>query len=465
MRDETQDKTQAIASMDEIAFRLSDDKIREVVAAVRAQDADTVHALLDDLNIPDTADLIAMVGEDERKELLSMYSHAFNPLVFTEMDYELRRISLSAMPAANVAGIISALESDDALDLLINLDPAFQQEVIHKLSAKMRMALEEGLSFPEESAGRLMQREVVAVPQFWTVGKTIDYLRAAAMDLPEDFFDIFVIDPGYHILGQIPLGRLVRSNRSVKIETLMQREFHAVPAEMDQEEVSYLFKRGNITSAPVTDSENRLIGVITIDDIVDVIDEEAQEDFLKMAGVENDDLYRATLSTTGTRFRWLFVNLLTAILASVVISWFGATMEQIIALAILMPIVASMGGNAGTQTLTIAVRALATRQLSGANIGRIIWKETLVGALNGMAFAVIAGVITAIWFASPMLGVVIAGAMVINLFAAGVFGACIPILLHRMGSDPAISSTVFLTTITDVVGFFAFLGLGALLLM
>lgn len=447
-----------------VPFLLSDEQIREITEAVRAQDSDTVHGFLHDLSVADTGDLIAKISDEDRQELLSMYGNLLDPHVFTELDPELCRTSLSSMPPEQVAGIISALESDDALELIMNLEEELQKDILHKLSAKLRVAVEEGLSFPEDSAGRIMQREVVAVPEFWTVGKTIDYLRAAAEDLPEDFFDIFIINPAYHVIGQIPLNKLVRSKRSVKMEELTLEETHPIPADMDQEEVAHIFRRDNTGSAPVVDENGRLIGVITIDDIVDVIDQEAQEDLLKMAGVDQGDLYRAVLSTTGTRFRWLFVNLLTAILASIVISFFDATIEQIVALAVLMPIVASMGGNAGTQSLTVAVRALATRELSGANTWRIIWKEMLVGIMNGIAFAVITGVVAALWFDSTMLGGVIALAMVINLFVAGVFGAGIPILINRLGSDPAISSTVFLTTITDVVGFVAFLGLAAVLL-
>lgn len=310
-----------------------------------------------------------------------------------------------------------------------------------------------------------MQREVVAVPEFWTVGKTIDYLRSASDTLPADFFDIIVVSPSYHVTGEIPLRRLVCAKRSEKLETLKLEDAHPIPAEMDQEEVADIFRRDNILSAPVVDENGRLLGIITIDDIIDVIDEEAQEDFLKLAGVEDSDLYRAILSTTSKRFRWLFVNLLTAILASAVISFFDATIEQIVALAVLMPIVASMGGNAGTQALTVAVRALATRELSETNAWRIIGKETAVGTLNGALFAVLAGIATALWFASPMLGGVIAMAMIINLIVAGMFGAGIPIVLQRMGADPAVASAVFLTTVTDIVGFFAFLGLAALLLL
>ena len=450
---------------DDLHFLLTDEQILEIITAIRAQDSDTVHGILRDLNVADTADLIAKVGDEDRLELVSMYGEDINPHVFSALDDELCRSALSPMPPAQIASIISELESDDALNLIINLDEDLQQQILRKLSVKKRVAVEEGLSFPEDSAGRLMQREFVAVPQFWTVGKTLDYLRNAATDLPEDFFDIFVITPGYHVTGQIPLNRLVRAERSEKLDTLTLDETHPIHADMDQEEVAHMFRRDDTTSAPVVDTNGRLIGVITIDDVIDVIDEEAQEDFLKLAGVDQGDLYRAVFSTTGTRFRWLFVNLLTAILASIVISFFDATIEQIVALAVLMPIVASMGGNAGTQALTVAVRALATRELTGTNTWRVLWKETLVGSLNGIAFAILTGIVTTLWFGMPMLGVVIALAMTVNLIVAGICGAGIPILLNRMGSDPAVSSTVFLTTVTDVIGFFAFLGLAALLLL
>ena len=448
-----------------LSVALSDDEIRDIADAVHAQDTDTVHEALSDLSAPDVADLIAKVNDEDREELISMYAEDLDPVVFTEMDSELAKSVLSNMPASQVATLITALETDDALEIIENLDSDFQKDIMRQLSAKTRAAVEEGLSFPEDSAGRLMQREVVAVPEFWTVGKTLDYLRKAPEDLPVDFFDIFVIDPSYHVRGHIPLNRLVRSPRSEKIENLSLEDTVTIAAEMDQEDVARLFRRDNLMSAPVTDDAGRLIGVITIDDVVDVIDEEAAEDILKLAGVDRGDLYRAVLSTTGTRFRWLFINLLTAILASVVISFFDATIEELVALAVLMPIVASMGGNAGTQALTVAVRALATKELSGANTARIVWKETIVGTLNGAAFAIIIGILAAFWFANPMLGIVIAAAMIINLFIAGLSGAAIPILLERAGSDPAVASTVFLTTITDVVGFFAFLGLAAIFLI
>ncbi len=444
---------------------LSDDSIREITDALHDADNDNHLALINELSHADTADLLQKISQEDREDLLENLPIEIDPQTFSYMDSDLCKSTLSAMSASQVAKIISELDSDDALDLVENLDEAFQQDIIKQLSAKTRLAIEEGLTFPEDSAGRLMQREFIAIPQFWTVGKVIDYLRVATDDLPSEFYDIIIIDPLYHVVGEVPLNRVLRSKRKQKIEDLTLDDLHTIPAEMDQEEVALIFRREGLNSAPVVDNDNRLIGVITFDDIIDVIDEEAEEDILKLAGVEGGDLYRAVLSTTGSRFRWLFLNLLTAIVASIVISMFDATIEQIVALAVLMPIVASMGGNAGTQALTVAVRALATKELSSTNTFRVIGKETIVGTLNGIGFAAITGVIAALWFGSHTLGLVIGAAMIINLFFAGFCGAAIPIFLNKIGSDPALSSTVLLTTITDIVGFFAFLGLASIFLI
>lgn len=444
---------------------LSDSRIEEIEDILHGDHDEALAEQLADLGPADAAELLSKISEEDRDKLLSGHAAALDPYTFTEFDPELRKEILESMPALQVANLLSELDSDDALDLILNLEPEFQQEIIQKLSSRLRLTLEQGLSFPEDSAGRLMQREFVAIPQFWTVGKTIDYLRAASNELPDEFFDIFIITPTYKVVGGIKLSELVRAQRSAKMQDLAREDIFSIPATMDQEHVAQIFRREDLTSAPVVDSSDRLIGVITIDDVVDVIDEEIEEDFLKLGGLGQGDLYSAVLSTTNNRFRWLFLNLFTAILASIVISFFDGTIEQIVALAILMPIVASMGGNAGTQALTVAVRALATRELSKANAYRIIWKETLVGTLNGFAFAILMGLIAAAWFNAPVLGLVIGAAMVINLICAGFFGAGIPILLHHMGTDPAVSSAVFLTTITDVVGFLAFLGLAAIFLM
>jgi magnesium transporter len=444
---------------------LHDDDIEKILDALDERNGETLHQLFEELGVYDKADLLEKINAEQRQEFLKLYDDLFEAEVFSYLQEDIRKEILEGMGAYQIANIVSELDSDDALDLILPLDDEFQQEIIRKLSAKTRIILEEGLNFPEESAGRLMQREFVAVPQFWTVGKTIDYLRAANDSLPDDFYDIIVIDPSYHVVGEIPLSQLIRSKRSEKIEDLSLDDTHPIPATMDQEEVAEIFRNEDISSAPVVDEDGRLIGIITYDDVIDVIDEEAQEDMLKLGGVEEDDLYSSILQTTNSRFRWLFLNLLTAILAAVVISLFEATIEQIVALAVLMPIVAGMGGNAGTQALTVAVRALATKELSSTNAWRVVGKETAVGLLNGIVFAIVIGTVAALWFQDPKLGGVIGAAMVTNLVVAGFFGASIPIILDKFEIDPAIASSVFLTTMTDVIGFFVFLGLATIILL
>lgn len=444
-------------------YGIQDEQVEETIQALNEENTDHIFRILDGLNAASTADLYEHLDEERRDRIIEVAPDYFTPNFFSELEAGLQTDTLAKLSPSKVAEIISDLDSDDALDLIVDLDEDFQKQIIRKLSPKNRIVLEEGLNFPEESAGRLMQREFVAIPQFWTVGKTIDYLRADT-DLPEDFSDIFVITPKYHVAGEIPLNKIIRSKRSEKIENLTVEESHAIPAMMDQEDVALIFKREDLLSAPVIDEDDRLIGVITVDDVMDVIHEEAKEDLLRLGGVDSDDLYSAVWSTGTARFRWLFVNLLTAILASCVIAMFETTIDQLVALAVLMPIVASMGGNAGTQALTVAVRAIATKQITRSNMWQLVWKEGLVGVMNGFAFALIMGLVAVLWFGEPLLGGVIAVAMVINLFVAGFCGAGIPILLNRFGSDPAVSSSVFLTTVTDVVGFFAFLGLAALFL-
>lgn len=449
----------------ESPFVLSDNHIEEIIEALHSGYDDAVIHHISELTAVESAELLEKVSEEDRTELLTRHASAFSAETYSELDDELQNQMLSKMPPRYVAHIISELDSDDALSLLENLDEDVRKDVIHNLSASTRLTLVEGLSFPEYSAGRLMQREFVAIPQFWTVGKTIDYLRAASEDLPDYFYDLFVITPSYKVVGEIPLSRIIRARRSEKIDHLKLDDIHPVPATMNQEEVAQMFMREDITSAPVVDEEDRLIGMITIDDVVDVIDEEAQEDMLRMSGVGESDLYRAVISTASSRFRWLFINLFTALLAASVISFFSATIEQLVALAVLMPIVAGMGGNAGTQALAVAVRSLATNELSRVNERRVLMKEVGVGAINGILFATMIGATAGLWFHNPVLGVVIGAAMIINLITAGFFGAFIPLMLDRMGADPAVASSVFLTTVTDIVGFFAFLGLATIFLI
>jgi len=333
------------------------------------------------------------------------------------------------------------------------------------LSRRVRAVVEEGLNFPEESAGRLMQREFVAIPQFWTVGKTADYLRAASESLPDKFYDIFIVDPMHKYIGSVTLSDVLCTQRSVKMESIVDENRAKVPITMDQEQVAQIFRRKDLLSAPVVDDDGRLVGVITVDDIVDVIDAEAEEDLLSMGGVSDSDIYSSTLTTVRSRSTWLLVNLFTAFIAACVISLFEGSIEKIVALAVLMPIVASMGGNAGTQTLTVAVRALATKELSSANAWRVIGKESLVGMLNGIFFALLLGTAVWWWFQDLKLGLVIASALVINLLVAGFFGAFVPVTLTRMNIDPAPAAGIFLTMMTDVIGFLAFLGLATIFLL
>jgi magnesium transporter len=368
------------------------------------------------------------------------------------------------MPSAQVAEALQQLDSDDAVYVIEDLDKEEQSDILAKLPSFERAALERSLEYPEDSAGRIMQTDLIAVPPFWSVGQTIDYMREAE-DLPDRFYEVFVVDPGYHLIGSVALDMLLRSKRPTTIESITESEIHPIEVEADQEAVAREFERYNLTSAPVVDTDNRLVGVITADDVVEVVKEEASEDILRMGGVAGESVFDPVLQTTQHRFLWLFVNLGTAILASWVISLFDATIQQMVALAVLMPIVASMGGNAGTQTMTVAVRALATQELGTANALRVIGRETAVGLLNGLLFALIMGAIAFYWFGSGTLGVVIGAAMIINLLVAALAGILIPLGLYAVRLDPAIASGVFVTMCTDCVGFFAFLGLAAMWLV
>jgi magnesium transporter len=375
------------------------------------------------------------------------------------------RISLLAiLETHEIAAVVTELETDDAVDLIEDLDEADQKELLEAVPDSERMLYEEALSWPEDSAGRLMRREVVAIPAVWSVGETIDYMRSDA-EMPDDFYDVVIVDPAHKPLGMVPLSRMLRTKRPVAVTEIMDEEFRPIPVTMDQEDVAFLFRQYALVEAPVIEESGRLVGVITVDDVVDVIEEEHEEDMMRLAGVSEDDYYSAVIATTRSRASWLMVNLLTAILASLVIALFDAAIEKVVALAILMPIVASMGGNAGTQTLTVTVRALATKELTASRVVRTVAKESLVGFINGVIFAAVMGIVAWLWFSSPVIGGVLAAAMVINLLVAGLAGTLIPIGFERWGADPAVASTVFLTTITDVVGFFCFLGLGAWILL
>jgi magnesium transporter len=436
--------------------------VEQVAAAVEASDAPAVRALAGDLHEADMGDLLEALDAEHRPLLIELMGSEFDFTALTEVDVTVREDILEELPAETVAEGVRDLDSDDAVEILQDLPKEDQAEILEQLPASERVAIARGLDYPEDSAGRRMQTEIIAVPPFWTVGQTIDHMRETP-DLPDRFFDVYVVDPAHRFLGAVPLDRLLRAKRPVLVSELMEEDRRLVHANDDQEAVARLFERYNLAAVPVVDAGDRLVGVITHDDIVDVIEEEAEEDIKALGGVSGEEELSDTVATIAKgRFLWLFANLLTALAASWVISRFQGSIEKMVSLAVLMPIVASMGGNAGTQTMTVAVRALATRELSSANVGRVVRRELLVGLINGLCFAVILGVVAVAWFQVNDLGVVIGLAMICVLTAAAFGGIVIPLLLARLGIDPAVSSGPFVTTITDVVGFFAFLGIATL---
>jgi len=450
--------------LDEPLYGMTPKLEAAVVRALEQERFTVVPRLLRPLHPADQADLIERLDADDREALITAMGAALDPEVLVYLDDTVREEILSHLDEAQIARFLSVLDSDDAVDLIGELDEDEQARILKAVPAKDRMILEQGLTFPDSSAGRLMQRELVVVPAHWTVGQTIDFLRTVR-DLPDDFYAIYVVDPAHRPVGELVLSHLLRSKRPVRVSDIMRKDFRRVPAAMDQEEVALLFRQYGLVAAPVVAEDERLLGVITVDDVVDVIDEEAEEDLMRLAGVTEIDLYGSLWDTTRSRFPWLLINLGTAIAASLVIGLFEATITKVVALAVLMPIVASMGGNAGTQTLTVAVRALAMRDIDTRNAMRFIAKETLAGSLNGIAFAAVMGGVSILWFGDYRIGWIIAVAMILNLVVAGLVGTLIPLGLQRIKVDPAVASGVFLTTVTDVVGFFVFLGLATMVLL
>ena len=445
------------------AYVLDRGAVSAVLYAVEAQDRTQLITLIEPLHAADLADLLEQITAYDRRRLIALYDREFDGDILAELDEGLREEVVTLLAPEVLAGAVRELESDEVVDLLEDLETPQQEAILEALDDSDRVAIEQSLTYPEFSAGRLMQREVVFAPEHWTVGEAIDHLRSAGA-LPEQFYHVILVDPKMHPLGNVTLGRLMSSQRDMPLMSIKEETFRTIPVAQDEEDVAYAFNQYHLISAPVINKDGRLIGVITIDDAMAVLDEEHEEDILRLAGVGDNRLSDTVLETTRQRFPWLAVNLFTAVVASLVIAQFEATIAQFVALAVLMPIVASMGGNAGTQSLTIAVRAIATKDLTGSNFLRIIRREALVGLINGAMFAVVMGVIGMIWFGSPQLGYVIALAMVTNLLIAGLAGTGVPILLDKIGIDPALASGAFVTTVTDVVGFFAFLGLAALVL-
>ncbi|WP_162653740.1 magnesium transporter [Lentilitoribacter sp. Alg239-R112] len=438
--------------------RIRSDFRKTVGRALDSGNIDHLNGLVAALHESEMGDLLESLKPRRRQKLVEVLGDSFDFAALTEVDEAIRVEIVDYIPNKDVARRIGELDSDDAVFILEDLEASDRDAILAELPFIERVRLRRSLEYPEDSAGRRMQSEFVAVPPFWTVGQTIDYMRIDK-DLPESFSQIFVIDATYKLVGSIDLDKILRTKRQVRTEEILNDTIHPIPALMDQEEAALVFEQYDLLSAAVIDHNERLVGVLTIDDVVDVINEEAEEDIKALAGVGDEELSDNVFAAFRSRFAWLLINLLTSIGASMVIGAFDATIQQMVALAVLMPIVASMGGNAGTQTMTVTVRALATRDLDIYNTGRIIQREALVGAVNGVLFAALIGVVAAFWFDNIDLGFVIGIAMIINMISAALAGILLPLMLDKLGVDPAISSTVFVTTVTDVVGFFAFLGL------
>jgi magnesium transporter len=453
--------------LDRLPMRDEDGEIRpefveEISRCIKAQDAKFLREVVAELHEADLGDLIAALDAEDRVSLVELTGTDFDFSALNEVDDTVREEILEELEPATVAEGVRELESDDAVELLEGLDEEDQEEILDKLPPSEREEIERSLDYPEGSAGRRMQTDVITVPPHWTVGQAIDYMRETP-DLPERFYEIYVVDPNKRWRGAVPLDVLLRARRPVPLTDLIEEDRRRVMVEDDQEEVARMFGKYNLVAAPVVDAQDRLVGVITIDDVVDVIEEEADEEIKALGGVTSDEELSDNFWTIAKgRFNWLLINLATAFLASSVLGLFEGQLEKMVALAVLAPIVASQGGNAATQTMTVAVRALATRELGTANALRVVLRELLVGLVNGIGFAVITGVVAVAWFKIPGLGVVIGLAMVCNLVAGALGGILIPMVLERARADPAVASGTFVTTVTDVVGFFSFLGIATL---
>ena len=431
---------------------------------IKSSDIKFINQTLADLHPSDVANLIENISSETRAKLLEIEEFDIDPEIFVEINESIQTEILQLLSSESIAKIIKRLESDNAISIIENLNQEKKNSVLDKLPPKDRFLLEEGLSYPEDSAARIMQREFTAVPSDWSVGQTIDYLRESK-DLPEEFLEIFIVDSDFKPIGIVPSSRVLRTPREKKMNTIMREMPVLISVNMDKEEVGHTFENYNLVSAGVVNKNNKLVGMITADDVVTVVQEEAEEDVLRLAGVGDEEITDSVIIKTKRRFNWLLLNLFTALLATWVISKFGASIEQMVALAFLMPIVASMGGNAGMQTLAVTIRAIATKELSSGNFNTIVGKEFLIGILNGIIFAIITAVIVQMWFQEIMLSLLIGISMILNMIVAGLFGILVPVSLKKLNIDPALASSVFVTTITDVIGFLSFLGIGSFLFL
>jgi magnesium transporter len=445
-------------------YGASADLVKTICEAIDSDQLEQASVLLTPLHAADVADVLQNVSTENRRKLVELLKADFDPEILGHLDDSVKDEVIEMIGSKELAAALSDLESDDALSVIEDLDQTRQREILRAISAEERAILEEVLTYPEDSAGRLMQREVAAVPSFWTVGEVVKYL-GQSQEVPETFYDIFVVNPKHQPLGFVPVSRLFKEEKETSIDQVMETELHKIPVTMDKEEVARLFYHYGLVSAPVIDTGSRLVGMVTVDDVVDVIEEEATEDIMHLAGISDSDFHAPVAATFIMRFRWLFVTLINTVLASLVISQFQATIEKLVALAVLMPIATAMAGNSGMQVVTVTVRAIATRDLRPGNMFRSFSKELSVGFLNGCLFALILGVVSAFLFKNWGLSMVLASALIFNMAWAAFAGILLPITIHKMGMDPALSAGPILTTTTDVIGFAVFLGLAAMFLI
>ena len=443
-----------------VNFEFNKEFIKVVTDKISSNDAEFLSNSFKEMHPADAADIVEHLSQNDRESLIKLNNFKIEPEVFVELNESIQAEMITYLSSDSIVNILKNLESDDAIQILENVDEKDKNTILGSLPPKDRFALLESLSYPEDSAARIMQREFTAIPNNWSVGQTIDYLRENK-ELPEEFLEIFIVDQEFKPIGTVPSSKVLRTPRDTKMMSIMSESQLLIPVDMDKEEVGNLFENYNLSSAAVIDKSNKLVGMIAYDDVLTVLKEEAEEDTLRLAGVGDEEITDGVITKTKRRFNWLLLNLFTAFLATYCISLFGATIEQMVVLAFLMPIVASMGGNAGMQTLAVTVRSLATQDLTKNNFTNNIFKEFNIGVLNGIIFAIISSIIVQIWFDDFQLSLIISISMVLTMIVAGLFGILVPVTLKKMNIDPAISSSVFVTTITDVIGFVSFLGVGA----
>ena len=443
-----------------VNFEFNKEFIKVVTDKIASNDAEFILNSFKEMHPADAADIIEHLNQNDRESLIKLNSFKVDPEVFVELNESIQSEIITYLSSESIINILKNLESDDAIKILENVDEKDKNIILSSLPPKDRFALLESLSYPEDTAARIMQREFTAIPSNWSVGQTIDYLRENK-ELPDEFLEIFIVDEEFKPIGTIPSSKVLRTPRESKMLSIMSESQLLIPVDMDKEEVGNLFENYNLSSAAVVDKSNKLVGMITYDDVLTVLKEEAEEDVLRLAGVGDEVITDGVFIKTKRRFNWLLLNLFTAFLATFCISLYGATIEQMVVLAFLMPIVASMGGNAGMQTLAVTIRSLATKDLTKNNFTKNVVKEFNIGILNGIIFAIISSIIVHIWFEDYILSLIISISMILTMIVAGLFGILIPVTLKKFNIDPAISSSVFVTTITDVIGFVSFLGVGA----